>query len=229
MKPEAALERAGRAFFLGVRADQRRINIDDQLGGRVPSSHARSRALARAARSPSSSPSSAATRSISRNAVVSDATGPNSGSWSRTTRRSDKQSPPSASITAKVADHTARIVAAATLAHPRQRHRQRPVSPTRSAVLREQRGTRMRHQPFSVRRDIYREIAPIACHLQGDPPKLDLQASITRRIAARADSQAAPNPGPLLLHAQSGLVQRVAALSSTYPPAPSRVTRRCRR
>src|SRR5215216_3892566 len=69
--------------------------------GRAPNSHARARARARAARNASNSSGSLASRSISRNAVVSDATGPNNGSWSRTARRSERQSPPSASITAR--------------------------------------------------------------------------------------------------------------------------------
>jgi hypothetical protein len=30
----------------------------------------------------------------------------------------------------------------------------------------------MRHEPISVRRDFYRDVAAIALHLQGDPPEL---------------------------------------------------------
>ena len=67
--------------------------------GAAPAAHATARALARAAamlRSPS-----ACTESTTRNTVGSDATGPNRSGWLRSTAMSARQSPPSASDTAR--------------------------------------------------------------------------------------------------------------------------------
>ena len=79
--------------------------------------------------------------------------------------------------------------------HARQHPRQLASEPDPVSDFAEQRGAGVRDQALSVRRDIYREIAPIALHLQGEPPESMLQASNTRRIAAQADSSAAPTPG----------------------------------
>ena len=83
----------------------------------------------------------------------------------------------------------------ATLTHARQRARELAGEADPVSDLAEQRSAGMRDQTLSVRRDIYREIAPIALHLQGEPPEWMLQASNTRRIAAQADSPAAPTTG----------------------------------
>jgi hypothetical protein len=83
----------------------------------------------------------------------------------------------------------------AALAHTEKRSRELARQPDSVSDLAEQRGTRVRDQALSVRRDIYREIAPIALHLHGEPPEWTLQASNTRRIAAQADSSAAPTIG----------------------------------
>src|SRR3954452_22898152 len=69
--------------------------------GRAPAFQAFARARARASRSAPSSVGSAAIAAITRKAVASDATGPNSGSRSPPARRAARQSPPSASITAR--------------------------------------------------------------------------------------------------------------------------------
>ncbi len=58
----------------------------------------------------------------------------------------------------------------AALTHPGQRPRQRPRQPRLVGNLCQQRAARMRHQPLSIRRHFYREIAAIALHLQGGPP-----------------------------------------------------------
>ena len=55
----------------------------------------------------------------------------------------------------------------ATLTHPSQRVRKLAGEPDPVSDLAEQRGARVREQTLSVRREIYREIAPIALHLQG--------------------------------------------------------------
>jgi UDP:flavonoid glycosyltransferase YjiC (YdhE family) len=86
-------------------------------------------------------------------------------------------------------------VTSTPLTNPRQRTRKLPGEADPISDFAEQRSTRMRDQALSVRRDIYREIAPIALHLQGEPPESMLQASNTRRIAAQADSSAAPTIG----------------------------------
>ena len=67
------------------------------VSGLAPASQARSRATARAPRIASSS--SASIDLITRWAVLSEATAPNSASWSRSTPRSVTQSPPSAIAT----------------------------------------------------------------------------------------------------------------------------------
>jgi hypothetical protein len=53
---------------------------------------------------------------------------------------------------------------------------QRPRQPSLIGDPGQQRAARVRHQPLSVRPRLYRETTPIACHPQGDPPKLGLQA-----------------------------------------------------
>ena len=83
----------------------------------------------------------------------------------------------------------------ATLTHPDQRVRELAGEADPVSDLAEQRSARVGDQALSVRRDIYREIAPIALHLQGEPPEWILRASNTRRIAAQADSPAAPTIG----------------------------------
>src|SRR5215211_2843780 len=53
----------------------------------------------------------------------------------------------------------------------------------------------MRHQPLSVRHDIYRETASITRHLQGDPPEHRELGFDNHRIPAQPDSPAAPTTG----------------------------------
>ena len=83
----------------------------------------------------------------------------------------------------------------ATLPNARQRSLKLAGEPDPVSNLAEQRRPGMRDQTLSVRRDIYREIAPIALHLQGEPPEQILRTSNTHRIAAQADSSAAPTTG----------------------------------
>jgi hypothetical protein len=95
----------------------------------------------------------------------------------------------------QVPDDAAGIVAAAALAHRRQRPRERVGETDPVGRLGQQCRAGVRHQPVSVRHNIYRDTAPIALHLQGDPPESELRASATRRIPAQADSPAAPTTG----------------------------------
>lgn len=86
-------------------------------------------------------------------------------------------------------------MAGPAFAQPRKLARQRPCQADPISDPGEQTAARMRHQTGSVRRNFYLHQTPIACHLQGDPPESELQASRTRRIPAQADSPAAPVPG----------------------------------
>ena len=83
----------------------------------------------------------------------------------------------------------------AALTNARQRVRELTGETDSVGGLAKQRGPRVRDKSLSVRRDIYREIAPIAPHLQGEPPEQILRTSNTLRIAAQADSPAAPTIG----------------------------------
>jgi hypothetical protein len=71
------------------------------LAGQAPAAQARVRACALAARRPASPSGSVPARSMARQAVAVEATAPNNSGWSRRTARSLRQSPPSASITAR--------------------------------------------------------------------------------------------------------------------------------
>jgi len=88
----------------------------------------------------------------------------------------------------QITGHTAPIVTTAPLAQSSELARERPRQAGLVGDLGEQRAAGVRHQPVSVRRDTYVERAPIACHLQGEPPESELRASATRRIPAQADS-----------------------------------------
>jgi hypothetical protein len=78
--------------------------------------------------------------------------------------------------------------------------------------LAQQRRPGMRDQTRSVRRDIYRDIAPSALHLQGEPPEQILGTSNTHRIAAQADSPAAPHRGRNCFTKDPGLTRRTSHL-----------------
>ena len=85
----------------------------------------------------------------------------------------------------QIPDHAARVVAAAALAHARQRLRQRPRQPDTIRSLRQQTSASMGHQTLSVRRDIYGEKAFSTHHPQGD-----LHSSGSRTFSKPK------NPGP---------------------------------
>ena len=83
----------------------------------------------------------------------------------------------------------------ATLPNADEPSRKLASEPDPVSDLAEQRRPGVRDQTLSVRRDIYRETAPSALHLQGEPPEQILRTSNTHRIAAQADSPAAPTTG----------------------------------
>ena len=100
-EPEPALVVRSGAVVGRVRDHERRVQIDRDLRRRSAQPHATARAAASARRSRSSIAGSAAIRSIIRYALESEQTSPNNGRRSRRQPRSARQSPPSASVTAR--------------------------------------------------------------------------------------------------------------------------------
>jgi hypothetical protein len=70
----------------------------------------------------------------------------------------------------QIPDHPPRIMPTTPLLERSQPQRQRPREPQLVSYLRDQPAARVRHQTRSVRRDLYGYRAPIAHHLQGEPP-----------------------------------------------------------
>ena len=93
----------------------------------------------------------------------------------------------------QIAHHAAGIMPGAALLEIGQANRQRLREPALVSDLRQQRAARMRHEPFSVRRDFYRDVAAISLHLQGDPPELGPGPSTSRIVPAQPDVSA-PRP-----------------------------------
>jgi hypothetical protein len=100
VKPEPALVVVGSLLLSGCTVMSVAFTSIVKDSG-APCCQKRSRACACALRSASSMPGSRAIFSISRYVVESEATMPNSASWSRTLPMSDTHSPPSASITTR--------------------------------------------------------------------------------------------------------------------------------
>ena len=95
----AALEvRRCLLLVLGVDLDQRRVDVEDDLGGGAAGGPGPGPALARAPRRATRVSSSI--EFSTRQMVGSDATVPNSAGWSRSAAMSDTHTPPPASITA---------------------------------------------------------------------------------------------------------------------------------
>ena len=192
-KPGAIVHR--RAFLLGMRVDQRRVDIDHyplRPHPQAPRPIARRRTRAaqrikqcRLAPDPIDQPE--------RRRVRSD----------RTEQRLLIPDRPKIrqAIAAvgehhrEIPNHPAWVMPPATLPNADQRNRKIAGEPHPVSDLAEQRHPGMGDQTLSVRRDIYREIAPIALHLQGEPPEQILRTSNTHRITAQADSSAAPTIG----------------------------------
>ncbi len=184
MKAIAALVGPGRPFLVGVAADQRRVDVDRD-----------------ALRRPRQGPDMLASPGVRvgerveqpgrRRDPVND---PERGRVRRhrpeqrvlVTHRSEIGKAVSAvgEHHRQVADHAPGIVPGLALLQTRQTHRQRRGEPALVGDLRQQRAARMRHQPFSVRRDFYRDVAAIALHLQGDPPEPGFQDVANPRIPA---------------------------------------------
>src|SRR3954469_13394978 len=75
--------------------------------------------------------------------------------------------------------------------------------------LGEQRRPGVRHQPLSVRPDLYLHIAPTALHPQGDLLNREPRPSDSRRIPAQPDNTAPRTPGARPVNAGSGLGAKV--------------------
>src|SRR5450755_257603 len=74
---------------------------------------------------------------------------------------------------------------------------------------------------------MYREIAPIVPHLQGEPPDQILRTSNTHRIAAQADSSAAPTyRGHNCFMLDPGLPRADEPISDSLSPLHSPAVRR---
>ena len=195
VKPEPGAVVHRRAFLLGMRVDQRRVDIDhDPLRAhtqtptpapeRPRAQHATRQAAPARRRSCRSAETPSSLTRPARTAAPDRA--PRAGQTD--SRRRRRASPPDHGSPGR--DHAVR----GAHARPPAR-RELPGQPDPVSDLAKQRSARVGDQTLSVRRDIYREIAPIALHLQGEPPEQILRTSNTHRIAAQADSSAAPTTG----------------------------------
>jgi hypothetical protein len=173
VKAETALEIAGRSVLLRVRGDQRRVQVDRDLLGLYPQ-------LPRML-----------TRLRTRRAQPLDQPGLRGDPLDHSKRGRVRADRPEQRLLIaqrcevrdalatigehhrQIANHPPRIVPRAAFLHPRQPQRQRPRQPHLVGQLRQQRRPRMRDQSLSVRPDLYREIAAIALHPQGEPPELE--------------------------------------------------------
>jgi hypothetical protein len=195
VKPEAALERARRAVLVGVRRDQRRVDVDDDPLG--PSAGV-PRVLAR--------PRASGPQRVEQAPVAGD---PIDDPKRRSVRRDlaeqrllvadraqiRKAVAPIGEHHRQVAHHPAGIVPAPPLAHPDKAPRQRPCQAQPVGRLGQQRRARVRDQTLSVRPDFYGETAAIALHPQGDPPERRGLGFDNHRIPAHSNSSAPPTTG----------------------------------
>jgi hypothetical protein len=167
MEPEPGAVVHPRAFLLGMRVDQRRVDIDhDPLGTNTQSPRALPRRRTRR------------TQRIKQLGLVGD---PVDQPERRRVRRDLTEQrrlitdrPQVRETVAairehhrEIPDHATGVMPSTPLSNVRERVREFAGEADSVSDLAEQRGTRMGDQTFSVRRDIYRQIAPIALHLQG--------------------------------------------------------------
>jgi hypothetical protein len=102
-------------------------------------------------------------------------------------------------------DHHPRVMTTTALLEPRQTQRQRAREPDLPRDPTNQRRTRVRHQPRSVRRHLYGYRASITHHPQGETSKPRIKELAIPRIPAQPDDSAPPNPEGASLTARSGL------------------------
>jgi len=192
MKPEAALEVHRRAFLLGVRADQRRVDIDhDSLWPRAQLPRPR----------PRSRPCGA--QRLKRGGVAGEPVDqPERGrvGGDRAEQRlliAHRAQVREAVTTVgehhrEIPDHAPRIVPAPALRHAGQRTRELAGEADTVGGLGKQSRARVRHQARSVRRHIYRERASCTHHPQGDLQDRDQGPSASPRIPVTPDVSGAP-------------------------------------
>ena len=170
VKPVAALVVPGRLLLLGVRGDQRRVDVDRQPLRRavqLPEPLARPR-VRRAQR-------------VQQPRVGGDPVDhPKRGRVRRDRPEQRLLIAHRAEIRhalaavgehhRQITDHPARVMTATALLDRGQPQRQRLRQPQLVGHPRQQRAARVRHQPRSVRRDFYGYRASITHHLQGEPP-----------------------------------------------------------
>ena len=210
MKPEAALERAGRALLLGVRGDQRRVDVDhDPLGRRARRPSAFARARARAARNASSSPGSRGDRGRSpetpsrptrpaRTAAPDRA--PRAGPTD--SRRRRRASPPDRGSPGP--DRAGRAARARPPARPTAPRSARPGRPPRPATPR--RRATPDPSPSAATSTVKRR--PSRCTFKVNLPSSVLRLRQPAESLLRRTVQRPRPPGPQLLHARSGLAPR---------------------
>jgi hypothetical protein len=172
-----ALVIASGPFLLGMRRDQRRVDVDRQpLGhtGKLPEPlacpsvrHPQRVEESRLARDPVNRPKRRGIRRHFPEQLLLVADRAQIGHALPAIGEHHRQIP----------DHPARIVATTTPLQARQARAERSREPDPVSDLREQRATHVRHQTRSVRRDLYRNRASIMHHPQGEPPNSGFQDS----------------------------------------------------
>jgi len=193
MKAEAALIGAGRAVFVGVRGDQRRVDVDDQRPG-GPGAQ-RERPLAR--RCPGRP--ERVEQAVLADPVDDPPRGGVGGDRSEQRALVAQGAQVAQRVAAvgqhdrQIAHHPARVMPAAAPAQRGQPGRQRPREPQPIGALGQQRRPGVTDRVLvSVRPNFYGELAAIALHPQGDPPEPGSRASATRKLPAQPDRTSAP-------------------------------------
>ena len=201
----AVLEVTGRALLLRMRADQRRVQIDRQPlkdTGQLPDTLTR------------------AGVSVTQRVTQARRTGDPVDHPKRRRGRRDRteqrrliadHAQVGQAIAAigehhrQIANHAATVMAAGPQPRLAQRRRQRPRQTGLVGHSGQQRAARMRHQPRSVRRDFYGYLAPPCVTFKVILPSRSFRPRQPEQSLLRRTDQRPRTPGPLLLHAGSGL------------------------
>ena len=205
MKPETALEVAGRALLVGVCAQQRRVEVDlDQPRPRAapprPRPGLRARRpdrlqRARVGGDPLDQPIRRRVRRHRPEQRLLLAHRPQVAQRVAAVGQHHRQIP----------DHAPRRVRRRALEQLPQRAIERARQPEPIGGLGDQPRAGVRHQTLSVRPDLYLHIAPTAPHPQGDLLNRDPRPSASRRIPAQPDNTAPRIPGARPVNERSGL------------------------
>ena len=179
--PYPRLECRRGLLLVAVRGDQHSVHVDDQRPRRVASwSGACRRPAARPGPGPPPAPASiaASTRGVRRprpgrrsvrETVGSDATGPNTAGSARSTATSARQSPPSATATARSSSTLAGSCTAAGLRHGASACDSASSSPAAADRLHQQHPAGLRHRRRPARVDPHPRIQPSTLHPESAP------------------------------------------------------------